>query len=94
MKLFEICIAFAAAIALICAASANDNRAEKAHAASYFWHEIETHCVAVLTEEHTEKIPIISDGMPQNPIVNGEEILHIPEQTLKLRCSPIVAKEK
>lgn len=53
----------------------------------YAWHLIETHCVAVLTEAHIEKRPLTSSGDPLFEIDGqGSQIVHVPEQTLKLRC--------
>ena len=52
-----------------------------------FWREVEKHCVAVLTEKHVEKRPVATYGQPLPEVSkDGEEIIHVPEQTLKLRC--------
>ena len=56
-----------------------------------FWREVEKHCVAVLTEKHVEKRPVATYGEPTygeplQEVKDGEEIIHVPEQTLKLRC--------
>ena len=52
-----------------------------------FWRMVENHCVAVLTEKHDEKIPTATFGGPMPEMDNqGNEIIHVPEQTLKLRC--------
>ena len=52
-----------------------------------FWREVEKHCVAVLTEKHVEKIPVATYGQPLPEVSkDGEEIIQVPEQTLKLRC--------
>jgi hypothetical protein len=47
---------------------------------------VENNCVAVLTEAHEEKRPLMSGGGPMWPVVNGEEIVQVPEQTLKIKC--------
>jgi len=49
-----------------------------------FWELMEQHCVAVLTEAHTEKVE--SGGLSYEVDKEGNEIRHVPEQTLKLRC--------
>ena len=52
-----------------------------------FSREVEKHCVAVLTEKHVEKRPVATYGQPLPEVSkDGEEIIHVPEQTLKLRC--------
>ena len=54
---------------------------------SRLWRAIEEHCVAVLTEKHVEKRPVATYGQPLPEVSkDGEEIIHVPEQTLKLRC--------
>ena len=54
---------------------------------SLLWRAIEQHCVAVLTEKHVEKRPVATYGQPLPEVSkDGEEIIHVPEQTLKLRC--------
>lgn len=52
-----------------------------------FWRMVESHCVAVLAEAHIEKHPTIlfDDRMPEMDN-QGNYIVHVPEQTLKLRC--------
>jgi hypothetical protein len=51
-----------------------------------FWREIETHCVAVLTEAHVEERPVATYGDIPPEVRDGKAIIHVPEQTLKLRC--------
>lgn len=53
-----------------------------------FWKMVEAHCVAVLSEKRVEKIPTMSIGFeaPHEIDDQGNEIVHVPEVTLKLRC--------
>jgi hypothetical protein len=50
------------------------------------WREIESHCVAVLTEAHVEERPVATYGDIAPEVRDGKAIIHVPEQTLKLRC--------
>lgn len=84
VKWIWLAMAVAIVIVLALVASTPSHGQQRDATAVY----VETHCVAVLTEAHVEKISNdwIAHDRPYEIDQQGNQIVHIPEQTLKLRC--------